>query len=1530
MLRISNELYHWLIQLDILTRHPEDKRINDSYEQLDKNIIDAFLQNGLLLDLTNKLCKIRTMNNLVINLTRFHRSGSRAAKIINAKLLQKQLKQMGVQLSDEQKQNLIENDISILAYVLEKLYHLFNFCGDHEELPLHNLANKIASSNKKKDYSLNLPELSVNNSSIDANENVRGNFQSADKNIKNSKSNYSIKKTVFHSAHKTSNMKINKPSFNSAIKNIPMKKSVYSNHYTIKSEEKSKLFNSEKHNLALLRAKQEKYDLYVQLEKTQVKSKLNQISDTHINKEYIISHGNYINYKKLKKDEDPNNSENLFETLLILLAKVFNTKPIDSIDFFIENNKLFEDFCIKGEELHNYKRMILFFEELNKLKLKIFQHIIDDKAQLNVNMLLSLTKCTLKSDNLELLKLALEFSIDLINELKRREKLFYVQVYFHNNPDHAKELMLAIKNKPEIENMVFDLIALTCNKLFPYHKFFEILKLNSNRSEELRYQLQLLKYLILKSKKRLDSETCDNKISSQQLTDNIELEYNQIETNHNLGMKENAIFNDNKDNSIEIGLNEFNLEHDSLIDKKQKVLSNNSSKINKENYPSGKINENPCQNIKNNEYGNDGIKIFSEKMNAFGIIKMKTNLYLEHIKFIKSDEYINSNHNFENRRYRSDILDYGNRLINISRKNLLHRNGAFRNQSNIINNNEDISESDIYKEIKDIIKITILNKVLGDDIRYIKKKEIMDKEILPFNESTQAIVDFKLDDNTTPKKSHFVRIETDESHKNQKLNDNMRKSHRKTIENGIKVSLKSNIKEFDDKTCKNYLFDEKVRLLDLNNFNNTSVISNIEKEYVMNDFIDIDLFLKNNPELLDYIFNTSTSTFFSFDGIAKNSTTHSSLSDNLNFKDYINAVKIIDILLTENLIKSKPIIKAYIEKLFHIVYDYKKEINDKNNVKTHIRKTFELADKFVLQNQIINLYINLKNRNYDVQNQIENLLSKLLLTNNSTIQILKDHIVSMFFHYEDIFEDFLTNKFLNNFTAFLNTIADKKIYLGDFVIKLIKLYFFSKKIKWKKNIKLLEAIIRVFKKVIEYNECLYSEILDFLEINQKDEILYLYTFRIVSELLSNIFDIEKRIYHQKEIFKTEKIDRKKVMLNRDLHFRALFTEMVKEIIQFSVDPVRQSILLVTLYYNSQFKNFIHDKNEGHKVLPNCLAFSSIISFYGDIDQIIQKLELETEFEVNQLGVLDIKNLTLENLWIFIDKKRRPNKNMFYNTNVDMLKHKMFELALKKGVKADPRIIKHLEDLEKQNKIKASETDKLLDDQKLNKTKMVMYKKVQEISKKVFDQPLPFYFLHISETEAKLLDDTFAKYERFFKELFSYYAKFSILSDKNFNFNEAPNNSKTLFKEQLAYLKILKEENDYSSKHKNEALNYDIEEPKFTINNPINFSKMLKSTDELYWIYDTILRFGRDIECIDKFEAIPLKIFLNKLKTLDGKKQSTNYYLYDTYKGIIAQTIFMTFSENNVITELSIMNLLVHIKEKNIGNINWHRFINISN
>ena len=1485
MLKLSNEMCGWLASFKILPAEHLTTAHKNDYTPLTQEVTHKFVQGSLLLNLTNRICKAKTMNSLIQPLTRFNNTDTRKTRIINFQMLQKQLNKMGVFISDKKRQAMVEGDLRVLSYILEKLFELF---GQTKTQKVQNMKKTGYNSNnlsRAEKLKIKLPKLAQQSSEDMKNGSDQKNA------IEKLKNNLSRKSICISSAKKvkgnmnktnTNNMFLNPGTNENSLEQVPLDQVQYSET------------EKDQYGLAILKLNQNKFDLYVQTNNGNEESqKLFKISEKHINKSYLLANGGYANYKPVKRNKDPETTQNMLEVLLLILSKIFNIKPFKCISFFVDDNRQIKEICNNGEDGYGFERLTTFFDEINKLIPKIADLLLINNTHNNITMLLEMSRNAFKSRDMTLAKAALRAMLSLVKEFKKREKLFYVQVYLETHPDFIKDLVYLSQKDVEAEKLVFELAGFACNKLFKFGKFFEKLKLTTNRAEELQFHLQFLDFLTEKEEKMADEDIAVDEEEVAAVFDQIE-DINvsaEKETEKEL-LKE--VFEDNKINDETQAY---------LLESSEKVSSKKEEKL---TVVSQKDSEEKVEPVPRNSNLNEIKKNIDQEIEKSmenvepRCIKNKNSVNNDIPIRNKSNE-INLQTLMKKKQIYSNVLDYNDELVNFDHQNFINNEKKLRNESQNTKSDEKEEEEKP-------------NVVIQESEESQNKEEPIDVSIEK-EESKQEEKSVKVDEPETSNKS----VEEKE-----KLVQTPKKASQKNIgiqtERENKGELKNDesqpdIKPLNLETSSPGESEEKINS------------SYVDQEYTVEGKLDIKKFMKSNPDLLEYMIETTTNVFFNIGVSMKN--TNSPFKSNLN--EGVVAIKIINKLLGEDLIVSKGVVNSYIEKLFYLIYSFKKDTK-KNSLKTSLKSNLETENKIELQDQLIGLYKEVVGVNYEVQNKIETMLCKALMNKMEIDHALKEILVNTLIEQDKYFEEFLVNRYQAQFGLFLAGLADKKIYCGNYINNLIQYYLKRDDIALDSQIEFLSNVVKLFKRTIEYNEFLFPIILSFLDKHKEKDDVKISMYKIVLDLLENIVDIEKKTFQPLAVGSDNKRDSKKIMKNRKKHLKQIFTDLIKGIVAFDVEPIKQAILLLTIYFNSIFKNFINEKDEGYKKIPDSSALLSIIALFGNPDQLVSKFELKTEFEIHKTGLLDQENISMDLIWFLVDKKKSRISKSSYNLKTGMHKEKMYDLAMKKGVKADPKILKHLKEIQEKNKKNKLMNTVEKKKERLDKTKANLYASVLKLTEIQKHNSPDFYFFYITQTEAVLLDEMFLRYDRFFKELFLYFSRKTLNEEKNFDFNAKNNSSKFIISEQLDKLRkqpnrfharktVLLRGNDVPTFLPNEDFKEEHE-----IKEPLMYGNVDNMIEDTFWLFNTIWKFTKEMECTRLFEAMPLKTFLNKLKRLNGHKVNSNYIMYDTFKGIVAQLLFMKNGCNKAISEKSKTDLIDFVLERKIGQLDWDKYL----
>lgn len=79
--------------------------------------------------------------------------------------------------------------------------------------------------------------------------------------------------------------------------------------------------------------------------------------------------------------------------------------------------------------------------------------------------------------------------------------------------------------------------------------------------------------------------------------------------------------------------------------------------------------------------------------------------------------------------------------------------------------------------------------------------------------------------------------------------------------------------------------------------------------------------------------------------------------------------------------------------------------------------------------------------------------------------------------------------------------------------------------------------------------------------------------------------------------------------------RGLIVELIKCFYWLQVEAVNLELKSLLVFTNLMYKSFLKEKDLGLKKLPNSPALVSVLAFYGDAEEIIEKEELDAEFKL---------------------------------------------------------------------------------------------------------------------------------------------------------------------------------------------------------------------------------------------------------------------------------------------------------------------------
>jgi hypothetical protein len=135
--------------------------------------------------------------------------------------------------------------------------------------------------------------------------------------------------------------------------------------------------------------------------------------------------------------------------------------------------------------------------------------------------------------------------------------------------------------------------------------------------------------------------------------------------------------------------------------------------------------------------------------------------------------------------------------------------------------------------------------------------------------------------------------------------------------------------------------------------------------------------------------------------------------------------------------------------------------------------------------------------------------------------------------------------------------------------------------------------------------------------------------------LNRYITLEKKRRRPLGFLKTVNLDAKDVQFSRNAkeifgefqlaQRRGLIIELIKEIYWLEIPEVMKEMKGLLVFSNLIYKNYMKEKDLGLKKLPNNDAFCSLLTFYGDPDEIIEREELDAEYKL--MSGASMKNVT---------------------------------------------------------------------------------------------------------------------------------------------------------------------------------------------------------------------------------------------------------------------------------------------------------------
>ena len=431
------------------------------------------------------------------------------------------------------------------------------------------------------------------------------------------------------------------------------------------------------------------------------------------------------------------------------------------------------------------------------------------------------------------------------------------------------------------------------------------------------------------------------------------------------------------------------------------------------------------------------------------------------------------------------------------------------------------------------------------------------------------------------------------------------------------------------------------------------------------------------------------------------------------------------------------------------------------------------AQKLEIVLQLFTLFICDKESLQDAKTSLGVMFRKIILYIDSGFDDLKEFLITLLFRYVDlpVVNYFLKYELFPHFQDYLNKIYSKRLILSEWEVKLIKFYLNADDLKMVDAVEFARSAFVAFLSFFDISEFIFTDLVRFLEKNKEHQQFVALFFFIIKECEGKILDIERKTsYLSKEklyvkiseLLEQQQINRKVVHLFKELQKRSLFTELIKELIAFDIPKVNDYAKLLTVYFNTLYKAFIDQKNDGLKVIPNCKAYESVYALLKkDDSDVLSKYELAAEIAVKSKGLLnDERLLQIANEEGSLRLNDRKVKNL-QRIRQQMDDYREFEKYVKEGKEADERVKQKISDIQKHNEQRKIDEEKkhII---KINHQKILRKAAIKQVAKnfKELEEQKGVYFASynaIHPVEKTVVIEFMKEYHRFFKTIFNYYS-----------------------------------------------------------------------------------------------------------------------------------------------------------------------------
>ena len=450
MIKLSNNVYHWLHNLSLITSNNKNNQKN-KIKKL--NIEESKkLKNGeMILSLTKIILKKEGKKNIEKN---FEKKKNLKSNWKNVELA---IKNLGVFINPKKKEAILNGNIVPIKEILFKLNKKFG-----ENLKIEEKENKKRIYYNKKNYETQMyTDRKENDKKVNFQDPLIHPSQNSSNTLKNCKTENpkSLKNTNF--------------STDSIISN------------SSKSIKKSKIrlnpINSTK--FAIFPNASKNFKIYTSsyLKNGQ---KLDKINKKFINKEYIIQNEVKNSLSLIHKNKKIENSKNIFEILIIIISKSFDMEPVHCISLFLNDNEIFKELIRNGEKNFEFQRIWIFAKNLFLYKMEIFGMIdFRDKSVKDVFLFFDFLYCFFSCPDKNVCLSVSGFFGEMIDFLVDKNMANIFRKYIRNNFSFVKRIISICEKYTFFYKTFFEILIKLGKKNSFLFEVLEILTKQEKRKE---------------------------------------------------------------------------------------------------------------------------------------------------------------------------------------------------------------------------------------------------------------------------------------------------------------------------------------------------------------------------------------------------------------------------------------------------------------------------------------------------------------------------------------------------------------------------------------------------------------------------------------------------------------------------------------------------------------------------------------------------------------------------------------------------------------------------------------------------------------------------------------------------------------------------------------------------------------------------------------------------------------------------------------------------------------------------------------